>query len=71
MGVSSGPSTAPRSPEETCTTPSRESVNPVFRGSAARASPSASAFDWRQYVIYIGFVVVFVFFAITLADRAS
>jgi ribose transport system permease protein len=26
------------------------------------------AFDWRQYVIYIGFVIIFVFFAITLAD---
>jgi ribose transport system permease protein len=26
------------------------------------------AFDWRQYVIYIGFVIIFVFFAITLSD---
>jgi ribose transport system permease protein len=25
------------------------------------------AFDWRQYVIYIGFVIIFVFFAITLS----
>jgi ribose transport system permease protein len=25
-------------------------------------------FDWRQYVIYVGFVVVFAFFAITLGD---
>jgi ribose transport system permease protein len=25
--------------------------------------------DWRQYVIYIGFVVVFVFFAATLGDQ--
>jgi ribose transport system permease protein len=28
----------------------------------------ARSFDWRQYVIYIGFVIIFVFFAITLAD---
>ena len=27
------------------------------------------AFDWRQYVIYIGFLVVFALFAITLSDR--
>jgi ribose transport system permease protein len=26
-------------------------------------------FDWRQYVIYFGFVVIFLFFAATLADR--
>lgn len=28
-----------------------------------------SAVDWRSYVIYIAFVAVFLFFAITLADR--
>jgi ribose transport system permease protein len=28
-----------------------------------------TAIDWRQYVIYIAFLAVFVFFAITLADR--
>jgi len=33
-------------------------------GSLRRAS---RAFDWRQYVIYIGFVIIFVFFAITLS----
>ena len=27
------------------------------------------AFDWRQYVIYIGFVVLFIFFAVALGDR--
>lgn len=27
------------------------------------------AIDWRQYVIYIGFVVLFVFFAVALGDR--
>ncbi len=26
-------------------------------------------FDWRQYVIYFGFVVIFLFFAVTLADK--
>lgn len=28
-----------------------------------------AAIDWRQYVIYIAFLAVFAFFAITLADR--
>jgi ribose transport system permease protein len=35
-------------------------------GSSLRRA--ARAFDWRQYVIYIGFVIIFVFFAVTLAD---
>ena len=26
-------------------------------------------FDWRQYVIYVGFILVFGFFAVTLADE--
>jgi len=30
--------------------------------------PSVLA-DWRQYVIYAGFAVIFVFFSVTLADR--
>ena len=25
--------------------------------------------DWRQYVIYAGFVVIFIFFSITLGDK--
>ena len=25
--------------------------------------------DWRQYVIYAGFVVIFIFFSITLSDK--
>jgi ribose transport system permease protein len=33
---------------------------------ASRALTSVRAFDWRRYVIYIGFVAIFVFFAITL-----
>src|SRR3954453_21079011 len=28
-----------------------------------------AGFDWRRYIIYIGFVVVFVVFAVTLGDR--
>ncbi len=30
---------------------------------------SLKAFDWRQYIIYIGFAVVFVIFAITLGEK--
>ena len=42
--------------------------------SASAATPGtvradrARRFDWREYVVYIGFVVLFVVFAITLAD---
>jgi ribose transport system permease protein len=38
---------------------------------AAPAAPGAArpAFDWRQYVIYIAFVLVFVAFAVTLSDQ--
>ncbi len=25
--------------------------------------------DWRQYVIYAGFIVIFIFFSITLSDK--
>jgi ribose transport system permease protein len=37
-----------------------------------RRRPSAAPLrnlDWRQYVLYIGFVIVFLVFAITLSDR--
>jgi len=34
----------------------------------ARKSPSIG-FDWRQYVVYIGFVLVFIVFAIVLRDE--
>lgn len=30
---------------------------------------SLKSFDWRQYIIYIGFLIVFVVFAITLGDK--
>src|SRR3954467_4475252 len=45
---------------------------------AATSSPDAGSrslggrlagFDWRRYVIYIGFVVVFIAFAATLGDQ--
>ena len=25
--------------------------------------------EWRQYVIYLGFVVIFIFFSLTLSDK--
>jgi len=34
-----------------------------------RIAQAARAFDWRQNIIYIGFVLVFLFFAVTLEDR--
>ncbi|MGQ0609288.1 MAG: ABC transporter permease [Chloroflexota bacterium] len=39
---------------------------------ATSARPSLAAlrsFDWRQYIIYIGFFIVFVVFAVTLGDK--
>lgn len=30
--------------------------------------PRTVRFDWHQYVVYIGFVVIFIFFAVTLRD---
>jgi ribose transport system permease protein len=40
-------------------------MQPVARGPAV---PGRFA-DWRQYIIYIGFVVIFVVFAATLSDK--
>jgi ribose transport system permease protein len=37
-------------------------------GYSRRALTSVRAFDWRRYVIYIGFVGIFIFFAVTLHD---
>ena len=25
--------------------------------------------DWRQYVIYLGFIIIFIFFSLTLSDK--
>jgi ribose transport system permease protein len=33
------------------------------------ANPSHARINWRQYIIYIGFAVIFVIFALTLADK--
>lgn len=40
-----------------------EPVSRRMNGAALRA------FDWRQYIIYIGFVAVFLVFAVTLSDK--
>jgi ribose transport system permease protein len=34
-----------------------------------RSLASLRAIDWRQYIIYIGFVIVFLVFALTLGDK--
>jgi ribose transport system permease protein len=48
----------------TSTAPARQ------RAGAVAAAPSRLAgLDWRRYVIYIGFVVVFLFFAVLLGDE--
>jgi ribose transport system permease protein len=38
-------------------------------GPAGKAAASRPGFEWRQYVVYIAFVVVFVVFAITLNNQ--
>jgi len=44
-----------------------QTVTPPSTTTAERKNPLANL-DWRRYVIYIGFAVVFLFFAITLGD---
>ena len=46
------------------TTPSTTSAPPV-----AGLGQRLGGVDWRRYVIYIGFVVIFIFFAILLGDE--
>jgi ribose transport system permease protein len=47
----------------------------ISESTAPKASPQAPTFirraleDWRQYVIYAGFVLIFIFFAITLGEK--
>ena len=36
---------------------------------AASRSGAFGSLDWRRYIIYIGFVVVFAAFAVTLGDK--
>ena len=50
----------------TTTSPSSTVDETAAVGSARRVLKSV---DWRRYVIYIGFVVVFIFFAILLGDQ--
>jgi ribose transport system permease protein len=38
-------------------------------GTDRRIMAALKAFDWRQYIIYIGFLIVFVVFALTLGHR--
>lgn len=51
---------------QTTTTPTSTVDETAAAGSARRLLQSV---DWRRYVIYIGFVVVFLFFAILLGDQ--
>ena len=51
---------------QTTTTPTSPVDDTTGAASARRLLQSV---DWRRYVIYIGFVVVFVFFAILLGDQ--
>ena len=50
----------------TTTTPTSTVDGTAASGSTRRLLQSV---DWRRYVIYIGFVVVFIFFAILLGDQ--
>src|SRR6266576_1430289 len=42
-------------------------TEPAVSGRASRGV--LTAFDWRQYIIYIGFALVFVVFAATLSSK--
>ena len=44
-----------------------QTATPPSTANPERKNPLANL-DWRRYVIYIGFAVVFLFFAITLGD---
>src|SRR5688500_4629553 len=49
-----------------------QTTKPATEGGGAVAVERRSRFatlDWRRYVIYIGFVVIFIFFAILLRDQ--
>lgn len=45
-----------------------QTATPTTDSSTARGKKPFADLDWRRYVIYIGFAVVFIFFAITLGD---
>lgn len=52
------------SPRSTASAP--EAAAPA---AAPRRATPLSGVDWRRYIIYIGFVAVFLFFAVTLRDQ--
>src|SRR4029450_9977629 len=43
---------------------STEAISPPSETFLSRAKE-----DWRQYVIYAGFVAIFIFFSLTLSDK--
>jgi ribose transport system permease protein len=51
----------------TTTGPTAQTSSPP--AGARRLAGRLATVDWRRYIIYIGFVVVFVVFAVTLGDR--
>src|SRR6201997_5935191 len=45
---------------------------PVVKDRSSQTTESAfrrALEDWRQYVIYAGFIAIFIFFSITLSDK--
>ena len=38
-------------------------------GGRARLVETAKGFDWRQYIIYVAFALVFLYFAINVTQR--
>jgi ribose transport system permease protein len=57
MSTTTGAGPGP-APDTSTATPATRSLGGLLRG-----------VDWRRYIIYIGFVVVFIAFAVTLGDR--
>lgn len=47
---------------------SNPTTTPPTSGAAPRWTTRLAGLDWRRYIIYIAFVVVFLLFAVTLAD---
>jgi ribose transport system permease protein len=48
---------------------STSTLSPAGGGGTADQPSRLANLDWRRYVIYIGFVVVFIFFAVLLGDQ--
>ena len=47
---------------------SNPTTTPPASGAASSWTTRLADLDWRRYIIYIAFIVVFLFFAVTLAD---